>query len=206
MFIISVIDITLPYILLNLNFLRESFLIYFPTLFTSIFTTTNLLSWVFTLLILYWSGKVIETQMGTKFLLTLYILSGLANGIGIILLQSLGLFIQNPFFITMTNNINPYSTQNGAYYGLMVFLLYRIGLNREMRFYLYFIPIRMKAKYILYFIIGIQLAYGVYGIIILILHNSTGAYFILSSFPKLAGVLVGAYFWKKYGRQIVNFV
>jgi len=87
----------------------------------------------------------------------------------------------------------------------MVFLLYRIGLNREMRFYLYFIPIRMKAKYILYFIIGIQLAFGIYGIIILILHNPGGAGYILSSFPQLAGVLVGAYFWKRFGRQIVNF-
>ena len=205
-FLISIITVTRQYILLNLNLLIDNFLLHFPSIFTSIFTTTSLLSWIFTLLILYWSGKVIETQMGTKFLLTLYILSGIANGFGIILLQSLGLFIQNPFFITMTYNFNLYSTQNGAYYGLMVFLLYRIGLDREMRFYLYFIPIRMKAKYILYFIIGIQLAYGVYGIIILILHNSDGAYFILSSFPQLAGVLVGIYFWKKYGRRIVNLV
>jgi len=204
-FLISIIEITLPYILLNLNFLMDNFLIHFPSFFTSIFTPTDWLSWIFTLLILWWSGKVIETQMGTKFLLTLYILSGIANGFGIILLQSLGLFIQNPFFFTMTYNLFLFSTQNGAYYGLMVFLLYKIGLNREMRFYLYFIPIRMKAKYILYFIIGIQLAYGIYGIVILILHNPNGAYYILSSFPQLAGILVGAYFWKRFGRQIVNF-
>jgi len=204
-FLISIIEITRPYILLNLNLLIDNFLLHFPSIFTSIFTTTSLLSWVFTLLILWWSGKVIESQMGTKFLLTLYILSGIANGVGIFLLQSLGLFIQNPFFITMTYNLNLYSTQNGAYYGLMVFLLYKIGLDREMRFYLYFIPIRMKAKYILYFITVIQLAYGIYGIIILILQNPNGAYFILSSFPQLAGILVGAYFWKRFGRQIVNF-
>ena len=195
----------LPYILFNLNTLRANFLLHIPSFFTSIFTTANLLSWIFTLLILFWSGKVIEMQMGTKFLLTLYLFSGIANGFGIILLQSIGIFIPNSiFFFEMANNMNLYSTQNGAYYGLMVFLLYQIGLDREMRFYLYFIPIRMKAKYILYFIIGIQLIYGVFGIVRLIL-GLDGAFYVLSSLPQLAGVLVGAYFWKRFGRQIVNF-
>ncbi|MHA1474735.1 MAG: AN1-type zinc finger domain-containing protein [Promethearchaeota archaeon] len=203
-FLISQIYVTLPFILLNINFLFSNFLIYFPSFFASIFTPEGLISWIFTLLILFWSGKVIELQMGTKFLLTLYLLSGIANGFGIIFLQSIGLFIQNPFFIEITQNLNVYSTQNGAYYGLMVFILYRIGLDREMRFYLYFIPVRMKAKYILYFIIGIQVAYGVFGIVRILLRLD-GAYYILSSLPQLASVLVGAYFWKKFGRQIVNY-
>ncbi|MHA2001616.1 MAG: rhomboid family intramembrane serine protease [Promethearchaeota archaeon] len=202
------------YILLNLNYFISSFIFHIPSIFTSSFTpelsgylTPSWISLIFTLLILFWSGKVIETRMGTKFLLSLYILSGIANGFAILLLQSLGLLIQNSFFFFNIAQISfPFSTQNGAYYGLMVFLLYQIGLNREMRFYLYFIPIRMKAKYILYFIAGMQLAYGIYGIIILILQNPNGAYYILSSFPQLAGILVGAYFWKRFGRQVVNFV
>ena len=203
-FFLTYINILNPFLLINLNSLSINFFIYFPSFFVSIFTPVGLFSWIFTLLILFWSGKVIELQMGTKFLLTLYILSGIANGFGIIFLQSIGLFIQNPFFLALTNNLNLYSTQNGAYYGLMVFILYRIGLDREMRFYLYFIPVRMKAKYILYFIIGIQVAYGVFGIVRLLL-GLDGAYYVLSSLPQLAGVLVGAYFWKKFGRQIVNF-
>ncbi|QEE14543.1 AN1-type zinc finger domain-containing protein [Promethearchaeum syntrophicum] len=204
-FILSQIQVIPEYILLNLNTLRFEFLTHFPSFFTAILTPNGLISWIFTLLILFWSGKVIEMQMGTKFLLTLYLLSGIANGFAIILLQSIGLFINIPFFTAMTYNLNLYSTQNGAYYGLMVFILYRIGLDREMRFYLYFIPVRMKAKYILYFMIGIQLIYGGFGIVRILLELE-GAYYILSSLPQLGGILVGAYFWKKFGRQIVNFV
>ncbi len=205
-FLISLFSSIKPFILLNLNLLRSNFFLHFLTIFTSILTPTNLFSWIFTLLILYWSGKVIELQMGTKFLITLYILSGIANSFSILFLQSIGFVIKYQFFIAMTQDSNLYSTQSGAYYGLMVFLLYRIGLDREMRFYLYFIPIRMKARYILYIIIGIQLVMGSYGVIILLLGNYDGASYILSSFPQLAGVLVGAYFWKRFGRQIVNFV
>ncbi len=205
-FFISLIEIIKPFLYLNLNSLRINFFFYFISIFTSIFTPNTLFSWIFTLLILFWSGKVIELQMGTKFLLSLYMIAGLANGFAILFLQSIGLVIQFPFFLSITNNSNLFSTQNGAYYGLMVFLLYRIGLDREMRFYLYFIPIRMKAKYILYIIVGIQLIYGIFGLINLFLGNVSGAYYILSSFPQLAGVGVGAYFWKRFGRQIVNFV
>jgi len=205
-FFISLFIEIRPYILLNLNNLRSNFLFHFLSIFTSIFTTTNLISWIFTLLILFWSGKVIELQMGTKFLVSLYIIAGMANGIAILFLQSIGLVIQHQFFLAMTNNSNLFSTQNGAYYGLMVFLLYRIGLDRELRFFLFFIPIRMKARYLLYFIIGIQLILGFYGLVILLLGNAQGASNILSSFPQLAGVGVGAYFWKRFGRQIVNFI
>lgn len=211
-FFLSLIPSTWSYILLNLNYFSSYFILHIPTIITSIFTpgltgryTLDWLSWIFTLLILFWSGKVIELQMGTKFLVTLYIISGMANGIVILFLQSIGLVIQYPFFLSMTQNPFPYSTHQGGYYGLMVFLLYRIGLDREMRFYLFFIPIRMKARYILYVIIGIQLAYGIYGTIILLFGSYGGAYYILSSFPRLAGLGVGAYFWKRFGRQIVNF-
>ncbi len=203
-FLISLYAPIKPFILLNINYLLDSFLIHFLTIFTSIFTTTSIISLIFTLLILYWSGKVIELQMGTKFLMTLYILSGLANGFVILFLQSIGLVIQNSFFLSMTNNPNLFSTQNGAYYGLMVFLLYRVGLDREMRFYLYFIPIRMKARYILYFIIGINVIFGGYGLVILLLGNAKGASNVLLYLPQLAGILVGTYFWKRFGRQIVN--
>ena len=205
-FLISLFSIVPPFILINLNQLRVNFFLHFLSIFTSIFTTTNWFSWIFTLLILFWSGKVIEMQMGTKFLLSLYFLSGLANVFGILFLQSIGLVIKHPFFMALTSDTALYSTQSGAYYGLMVFLLYKIGLEREMRFYLYFIPIRMKAKYILYFIIGIQLIYGTIGIVLLLLENPNGSYYILSSLPQLAGVLIGRYFWKRFGRQIVNFV
>ncbi len=203
-FLISYIPPIQPFILLNLNNLLENFLIYFPSIFTSVFTTIGIFSLIFTLLILFWSGKVIELQMGTKFLLTLYILSGIANGVTILFLQSIGLVIQNPFFLSMTNNFILFSTQNGAYYGLMVFLLYRVGLDREMRLYLYFIPIRMKARYILYFIIGINVIFGGYGLVILLLGNPKGATNILLYLPQLAGIMVGTYFWKRFGRQIVN--
>ncbi len=203
-FLISLYTPIRPYILLNLNNLLGNFLIHFLTILTSIFTTINPISLIFTLLILFWSGKVIELQMGTKFLVTLYILSGIANGFAILFLQSIGLVIHNQFFLSMTINSNLFSTQNGAYYGLMVFLLYRVGLDREMRFYLYFIPIRLKARYILYFIIGINVIFGGYGLVILLLGNAQGASNILLYFPPLAGILVGAYFWKRFGRQIVN--
>ncbi len=145
------------YIFLNvINFI---FNFQIQTLITSMFTPGSIISVIFSLLILYWTGKMIETQFGPKFLLLLYFISGLFAA-------TFGLFLQFIFqYIPIYQNaITMYFTaHNGVTTGIITFICYYIGLEREMRFYLFFIPIRLKAKYIIWFMAGVSLLWGLLG-------------------------------------------
>ena len=83
--ILNIVPRTSLYVRLNIN--TFIYLYYFHTLLTSIFIPEGFISFIFTVLILWWSGKMIENMYGTKFLYRLYVTCGIITGL-------LGLLIQ----------------------------------------------------------------------------------------------------------------
>jgi rhomboid family protein len=181
-FILIFIPGAAQYILLNFFNVFENFM--FQTIITSIFTPVATISFfsfisiIFTVLILYGFGRSIEMRLGPKFLIVLYVLSGLGSVALTLILQ--GIF-RSPYLVT---------AQNGAMMGVLVFSLNNIGLDREMRFYIMFIPVKLKARHIIWFIGIVSVVYGFLG--------------SFESFGTLVGMYIGFIIYKKMKSQFIN--
>ncbi|WP_457558379.1 rhomboid family intramembrane serine protease [Candidatus Harpocratesius sp.] len=193
--LIALFESNSTYFLLNFQTLFGKFWIW--SIFTSMFTTISIFSLLFVMIILFGTGRMLEKQFGTRFILYLYIGCGLFGIVGGILFQLIFSFI--PFLspnVSQAFQLSFFSVQWAALIGMISFILYLAGLNREMRMYLYFIPVKMKGKYLLYFLIGMDLI-----IIILGLFNPTFSGSAIESFAQLSALAGGYYFYKKFGSQ-----
>ena len=163
---------------------------FFHTIFTAPFAPDSIWSLLFAEIMLYSLGKNIELQFGPKFMAALYAIAGGFGVVAMIIFQYGELFI---FGITRVGGL---SAQWCAILGLFTFILYLVGLNREIRFYLYFIPIKLKAKYVLIFLIGQAVITGLLGAFIW-----PSLFNPISSIAQLAGILAGKLMYNKYGNQ-----
>ena len=192
-FLMPLFGLAVKDLLLNFSALFLNFLLWTP--FTSILNLGyyasffGILSLGFSLFILYFVGRMLEQQFGARVLLNLYLSAAIIGGVGALLFQVIMRYI-SPAFIYA-----PFSLQNAAMSGLYGFIIFLMGLNREMRIYLYFIPVKMKGKYILYFLLILDFVYIILGIF-----GVTAASTALSSFAQIIGMGVGYYFYKKHGR------
>ena len=182
--------------LLFLNFIMLFRNFRFWTLFTALFVNIGnfssffgILSLGFSMFILFFVGRMLEQQFGAKILLNIYIWAGLMGAVGALLLQVVMSFISPAFSAAY------FSVQGAAMSGFYAFLIFLMGLNREMRIYLYFIPVKIKGKYILYFLLAWDFIFVILGIF-----GLTAASTALSSFAQIIGMAVGYYFYKKHGR------
>lgn len=192
-FILGALGIDLSYFLLNFSTLFRNFRVW--TLGTSMFSGSSIISLLFTMIILYGTGRMLEQQFGSRFLIYLYVGGGIFGAIAGLLMQLFLSILQIPTLsFNFANAI--FSVQWAALIGMISFILFLAGLNREMRMYMYFIPIRMKGKYILYFLVGLDLLFVILGIFGVILPSTA-----LESFAQIAALGAGYYFFKKYGRS-----
>jgi membrane associated rhomboid family serine protease len=165
-----------PYFLFNISTLLLP-PVYFLPIVTSLFIPDNIISAIFTILILYSLGKMLENKFGPKFLLLLYFTTGLFTIMAMFLLE---LLLGSEFE----------SANNGIFMGFIAFVCLMVGLEREMSFLLFFIPVRLKAKYLLYFLIGFNVLFGVIGIF-----SNTDS---IANFGSLAGMLGAWVIFKRY--------
>lgn len=148
---------------------------YYHTIITALFIPDGLISAIFSVLIFYNFGKMIELRFGPKLFLFIYFLTGLST-------LAAGILLQYAFgSVLMTAN-------NGIFYGFLAFFCFLAGLNTELNFFFFFIPVRLKAKYILIFIIGLNL---IFGFISLFGGNPT------NSFASLMGIVVAKVIYDK---------
>ncbi len=145
------------YILLNVYNFSRNYQI--QTLLTAMFVPGSIISLIFSLLILYWTGKMVEYQYGSRFLLLLYVFCGILGGVAGLLIQFISQYI--PYFSVLYFRL--FASQSAVTTGLIAFMCYNIGLEREMRFYLFFIPVRLKAKHIILIMIIMSLLWGLLG-------------------------------------------
>ncbi len=185
------------YLLLNTNNLFSSIL-YIPSLFTSMFTINGdafniLISLLFAEFMLYSFGKTIEIQFGPKFIKTLYFTAGCIAVSIVIIIQILG-----PILI-QTNGLVPsyVSIQWCTILTILTFLLYIIGLEREIRTFLFFIPMRIKPKYLLGFLIIYASIFAIMGIF----DSGIPTELYLA---ELVCIYLGKVFYQKYGKTMLN--
>ncbi|MHA1610605.1 MAG: rhomboid family intramembrane serine protease [Promethearchaeota archaeon] len=183
---------------LNFTMLFRNFRLW--TMFTAMFVNMGnfasffgILSLGFSMFILYFVGRMLEQQFGSKTLVNIYLWAGIMGAAGALIFQVFMSLLPLPVSIGFINAY--FSVQSAAMSGLYGFLIFLMGLNREMRIYLYFIPVKMKGKYILYFLLGLNSLFIILGIF-----GVTGAATALSSFAQIIGMGVGYYFYKKHGR------
>lgn len=186
-----------PYLLI---YTPELFRAFFLPIITASFTTRDLFALLFAMLIMYGTGKSIELQYGPKFLLALYVMGGLLGTIGVIFIQALGM-IFSPTLSFLYVNSGYTSTNWAAFMGIFAFIVYLVGLDREMRVALMFIPVQMKGKYLLYGLIGINALIVIGGMISGLLGVEGGGAMVASSFGQLCGIYAGKYFYDKFGRR-----
>ncbi len=146
---------------IKLNVSTFVFNYYFHTLLTAMFGPGSPLSLLFSVFMLYWIGKTIERQYGTKFLFLIYVLAGVTTGALTLIFQFLYSYIPSAAFASAIFGF--YSSESGASNALLTFLIFTIGLERELRFYLLFIPIRLKGKHVLWLIGGMSILGGLLG-------------------------------------------
>jgi hypothetical protein len=175
------------YIFLSLHGLIYKFT--YHTFLTSIFVASDdplsLFFLLIMLLILYFMVRNIEASQGTKFLITLYIISCL--------------FTAGFYLLLRVSLISIYSLDSipilyvglawGGILGLLSYSLFPI-MNRKITAFMYFLPIRMTGKSFLIFIILLRL----FPVILFGWFNPVIIVFYL---PELGGVL-GAYIIYKY--------
>ena len=167
-----------PYIYLSLH----SLLYYFSyhTFFTALFIGPEglfgLLLLFIILYFLYYMARVIEIQYGTKFLIILYIFSGLFSAMIFVLLRVL-LHFYYP--------IETYPVYVGlAWGGVLGILSFTIFpyYNRKITGLMYFIPMRMKGKTFLLIIVLVRLIPGLF-------YSLLSPLYILYYLPDLGGIL-----------------
>lgn len=183
------------YLYLSLNALATKFTIH--TLFTSLFIdpiNPNDLFFFFQIfflfIMLYFTYKItklIEMANGMKFIIKLFLFSGLCAIIFYFLLR----FALIPFYPIYNNEFfDGVGLLWGGIYGLISFVIFP-AVDRKNTALLAFVRVRMTGKTFLYMIILIRLLFGlVYGVTIHPLY-------FLYYFPELGGIL-GSYLVYKY--------
>ncbi|MHA1585151.1 MAG: rhomboid family intramembrane serine protease [Promethearchaeota archaeon] len=178
---------------LNITTLVPSF---FIPLISSMFSPSGIINFIFAILILYTTGRMLELRYGTKFIVSLYVAGGIAATFTTLFVQFLGL-IFTPLSFLASDNV---SSQWGAIMAIFTFIIYLAGLERPMRFILFFIPVQMKGKTMLYILIGSNLIFLVLGLILGLLGNNS--LFAVSMWcGQLASMYVGKYFFDHFGNR-----
>ena len=179
-FIFSLIGLH-PYIYLSVQGLIYYYS--YHTFFTAMFISSGGFFGLFFLIImvyfLYYMARYIEVQYGTKFLISLYILSCLFSAMIYVLLRLL-LHLYYP--------IETYGVYVGlAWGGILGILSFTIFpyYNRKMTGLMYFIPVRVKGRTFLLIIILIRLIPG-------LIYTIFDPLYILYYIPELGGI-VAAY-------------
>ena len=169
------------YIFFSLNGLVYEFT--YHTLFTSLFVSGSDIFELFFLFImlffLYFMARNIESNLGTKFLYKLFIVSGLFSALFYVLLRitlisfyPLDLY---PFYVGLAW---------GGILGILSYSLFPI-MNQRITAMMYFLPIRMRGRSLLIIIILLR-------IFPVLIFGWANPYYILFYLPDLGGVL-GAY-------------
>jgi membrane associated rhomboid family serine protease len=175
-FILSLITELQPYLYFNIIYLLQQFTIW--TVLTSLFIPGDIISMIFSELIIFSMGRTIEPRFGSKFFSTLYLVSGFFTVIAMGLLQLLGLLIPSIGFLSL----GLLSANGGIFLGLIAFFAFLAGMDTRLQFFFFFIPVNLKAKYILYFLVGMDLIFG-------IVYFFAGEPSCVASLGSLAGLL-----------------
>jgi membrane associated rhomboid family serine protease len=163
----------------------------YHTFFTSLFVSSgDILSLFFLfimLFILYFMARNIESSLGTKFLIKLYVVSCLFTALFYTLLR-----ISLISIYPLTTPI-PVGLAWGGILGLLSYSLFPI-MNRKITALMYFLPIRMNGRTFLLIIIILRLFPVIFFV-------WTDPYVILLYIPELGGIL-GAYIVYRYQFRI----
>jgi hypothetical protein len=204
--IFFVLGLFYSYIWLNINYLFPPYY-YFQTLITSLFIPgdiqqfTGFISLIFSELVYYSIGRAIEMRFGPKFLITLYIFSGLITEVFILLLQLLGITNIISIFDPGVGDLAAYLTPNwGIFIGMIAFFAFLAGPETRMTFLLFFFPVSLKAKHIIYILVGLNLIFG----IIDLFSGGLGPAYAVGSFASIAGVLAAKLFFNMVRGRIIN--
>ena len=89
---------------------------------------------------------------------------------------------------------------------IFTFIIYLVGLDREMRVALMFIPVQLKGKSLLYGLIGFNVLIIIGGMIAGLLSQpgaivAGGGGMVAGSFGQLCGMYAGKYFYEKFGQR-----
>lgn len=168
------------YFSLSLHGLVYKFTYY--TLFTSLFVSfgdeLSLLLLFFMLFILYFMARNIETSLGAKFLIKLYIVSCLITALFYFLLR-ISLIVMYPINTPIWTGL-----AWGGILGLLSYSLFPI-MNKKITAMMYFLPMRMKGRSLLLMIIILRL----FPVLFYVWYEPA---YILFYLPDLGGIL-GAY-------------
>lgn len=118
------------------------------TLITYCFTHYGFLHLLFNMLTLFWFGNLVQEFIGSRKLLNIYIIGGLASGLIYIAIYNLIALSALPGGIVTLNNINPNIL--GASAAVYAVMFAAVALLPEYEFYLFGIVL-IKIKYIAWF-------------------------------------------------------
>ncbi len=118
------------------------------TLLTYCFTHYGFLHLLFNMLTLFWFGTLVQEFIGSRKLLNIYIIGGLASGLLYIAIYNLLALSAQPGGIVTLNNINPNIL--GASAAVYAVMFAAVALMPEYEFYLFGI-ILIKIKYLALF-------------------------------------------------------
>jgi hypothetical protein len=174
------------YIYLSLNSVIYEYTIH--TFITSIFVSSGdyygLFFLIIMLFILYFMARNIEVSQGTKFLVKLFMISGLFSALFYVLLRisliSIYPLDSSPIYVGLAW---------GGILGLLSYSLFPI-MNKKITALMYFLPIRMTGRSFLLIIILLRLFPVIFFV-------WTIPYFVVLYLPELGGIL-GAYIMYRY--------
>jgi membrane associated rhomboid family serine protease len=118
------------------------------TLITYCFTHYGFLHLLFNMLTLFWFGTLVQEFIGSRKLLNIYIIGGLASGLIYIAIYNLLALSAQPGGIVTLNNINPNIL--GASAAVYAVMFAAVALLPEYEFYFFGIVL-IKIKYIAWF-------------------------------------------------------
>ncbi|TFF87188.1 MAG: rhomboid family intramembrane serine protease [Promethearchaeota archaeon] len=160
----------------SLSFLDLWWWTFITSLFVSYSQDFFGLFFLFILIILFYVMiKNLERTFGTKFLLTLYLISGFLTGLFYVLLW----LALEPFYSGII--LVPVGLASGALLGVICFMVF-LNLDREMMFLLVIIPVRMKGRTIIAFLVLLRVVPG-------LLFAIGNPLYLLVYMPPLGGVL-----------------
>ena len=168
---------------------------FFHTLITALFLPGDIISMIFTIIIFWNLGRMIENRFGPKFLTMLYLIPGLATLAAGLILQYLFLLAFGNEVLVSTAGIYGMSANSGIFNGFIAFFCFFAGLETQLSFILFFVPLRLKAKHVLYLIIGLDVVFGALGFV--------GFGDPITSFASLIGIVAAYLIFKKYRSQLV---
>lgn len=175
-FILSFIPELAPYLYFNIIYIMQNFTIW--TILTSMFIPGDIISMIFSELIIFSMGRTIEPRYGSKFFSTLYLMSGFFTVIAMSVLQLLGFISPYTAFLSL----GLLDANGGIFLGLIAFFAFLAGGETRLTFFFFFIPVNLKAKYIVYFLVGMNLVFG-------IVYLFLGEPYAVANLGSLAGLL-----------------